>query len=323
MADRARRATRSPRRSRPPALVRPGDPDVWDLRLLAGEERLRLGGHFDGILDKRAVIRYPARALVEGDAARRLRPYYTRENRLSVRSTPISVEEAQRKPPPARERPEGPSRPTHENPGLRRRLELAAMGALQKTASLLLRLAIGRRKRRAPVRNPQKVHVLLMNAYGMGGTIRTTLNLVEELAGTHEVELISVIRRRAQPLFEFPPGIEVSTVDDRRGAALAGESTRPGRAGAEAHAERARPSGGLGVRRLERLERPAAGPEAALARGRRADHDAAGVQRDRGEARSRAGGDGRTGAPQLQRPPARGSGARSSATTRSSTPSSC
>ena len=132
-----------------PALVRPGEPDVWDLRLLAGEERLRLGGHFDGILDKRAVIRYPARALVEGDAARRLRPYYTRENRLSVRSTPISVEEAQRKPPPPRERPEGPSRRDAREP---RATPAHRAGrrwrALQKTASLLLRLAIGRRKRR-------------------------------------------------------------------------------------------------------------------------------------------------------------------------------
>ena len=201
------------------ALVRPGDPDVWDLRLLAGEERLRLGAHFDGIFDKRSVITYPARRVVNGDAARRLRPYYTRENRLSVRSTPISVEEAQREPPPPRRRPEGPSRPTHENPPLRRRIELTGMGALQKTASLLLRLAIGRRTRRAPVGNPKKVHILLMNAYGMGGTVRTTLNLVEELKRTHEVELISVLRRRERPLFEFPPGVEVSTVDDRRRSA--------------------------------------------------------------------------------------------------------
>ncbi|MGH2837334.1 MAG: glycosyltransferase, partial [Thermoleophilaceae bacterium] len=203
------------------ALVRPGDPDVWDLRLLAGDERLRLGGHFDGILDKRTVITYPARALVDGEAARRLRPYYTRENRLSVRSTPISPEEARRTPPVPRQRPEGRSRPTHENPPLRRRIELTGMGALQRTASLFLRLAIGRRKRRGPVRDPRKVHVLLMNAYGMGGTIRTTLNLVEELKQTHDVELISVIRRRERPLFEFPAGIEVTTVDDRRRSAQA------------------------------------------------------------------------------------------------------
>jgi glycosyltransferase involved in cell wall biosynthesis len=200
-------------------LVRAGEPDVWDLRVLAGTERLRLGGHFDGILDKRAVIRYPARAVVVGDIARRLRPYYTRENRLSVRSTPISPAEAKRKPPPPRQRPEGPSRKTHERPGFRRRVELAGMGAAQKTTAALLRLAIGRRRRDGANRDARKVHVLLMNAYGMGGTIRTTLNLVEELAETHDVELISVIRRRERPLFPFPEGIAVSTVDDRRRSA--------------------------------------------------------------------------------------------------------
>ena len=70
-----------------------------------------------------------------------------------------------------------------------------------------------------------------MNAYGMGGTIRTTLNLVEELAETHEVELITVMRRRERPLFPFPEGIEVSSVDDRRSARR--RRTRPagGRAG--------------------------------------------------------------------------------------------
>ena len=200
-------------------LVRPGEPDVWDLRLLAGEERLRLGGHFDGILDKRAVIRYPARSVVVGDVARRLRPYYTRENRLSVRSTPISLAEATRKPPPPRQRPEGPSRKTHERPGLRRRVELAGMGIAQKTASAFLRPLIGRRRRAGGSRDARKIHILLMNAYGMGGTIRTTLNLVEELAETHDVELISVIRRRERPLFAFPEGIEVTTVDDRRRSA--------------------------------------------------------------------------------------------------------
>jgi glycosyltransferase involved in cell wall biosynthesis len=63
------------------------------------------------------------------------------------------------------------------------------------------------------------VHVLLMNAYGMGGTIRTTLNLAEQLAQTHDVELISVIRRRERPLFPFPEGVEVTTLDDRRASA--------------------------------------------------------------------------------------------------------
>ena len=163
-----------------------------------------------------------------------------------------------------------------------------------------------------------------MNAYGMGGTIRTTLNLVEELAETHDVELISVIRRRAQPLFEFPDG--------HRGAARLTTA-----------AERRSPQNplGLGARVLRRMPSLLVHPEdwafaasnawsdLLLIRklrsldGRRADHDAARVQRDRGEARARARGDGRPGAPQLQRPPARGSRARSSGTTRSSTRSSC
>ena len=208
-------------------LVRGGDAEVWDLRLAAGEDPLRLGGHFDGILNKSAVIRYPARAAVAGESARRLRPYYTKQNRLSLRSMPISLEDARRKPPPPRAREEGPPPDTTPDGGFRRRLELAAMTAVQRTASGLLRLAIGRRRRAAKTPpDARKIHVLLMNAYGMGGTIRTTLNLVEELAETHEVELISVIRRRERPLFPFPDGIEVSSVDDRRRAAQ--EENPPG-----------------------------------------------------------------------------------------------
>ena len=50
------------------------------------------------------------------------------------------------------------------------------------------------------------------------GVLRTTLNLVEHLAATHDVELISVIRRRERPAFRFPEGIRVSVVDDWRRA---------------------------------------------------------------------------------------------------------
>ena len=208
-------------------LVRTGDAEVWDLRLDAGEDRLRLGGHFDGILNKSAVVRYPARAAVVGEVARRLRPYYTKQNRLSLRSMSISVADARRKPPPPRAREEGPPPDATPDVGFRRRLELAAMTAVQRSASGLLRLAIGRRKRAAKSSpDARKIHVLLMNAYGMGGTIRTTLNLVEELAETHEVELITVLRRRERPLFPFPEGIEVTSVDDRRRSAQ--EENPPG-----------------------------------------------------------------------------------------------
>jgi glycosyltransferase involved in cell wall biosynthesis len=95
-----------------------------------------------------------------------------------------------------------------------------ALVAVQHLVSLVLRAVMGRRARKLPRdRDAKKVHVLLMNAYGMGGTIRTTLNLVEHLAETHEVELISVIRRRERPIFRFPDGIEVTALDDRRSSA--------------------------------------------------------------------------------------------------------
>jgi glycosyltransferase involved in cell wall biosynthesis len=201
-------------------LVRAGDSEVWDLRLRAADERLRLGAHFDGIFDKSAVIRYPARAALVGQTARRLRAYYTKQNRLSLRSVPISVPDAKRKPPAPRLRPDSAGDEGSPSPGARRRAELAAMAVAQRTASGLLRLAIGRRRRAAApsLGDARRVYVLLMNAYGMGGTIRTTLNLVEQLAETHEVELITVMRRREHPLFPFPEGIKVSAVDDRRRA---------------------------------------------------------------------------------------------------------
>ena len=88
-------------------------------------------------------------------------------------------------------------------------------------ATWLLRILIGRprRRRQGAQFGTGKVYVLLMNAYGIGGTIRTTLSLVERLAENHDVELISMIRRRERPHFPFPDGIEVSVVDDRRSAA--------------------------------------------------------------------------------------------------------
>ena len=61
-----------------------------------------------------------------------------------------------------------------------------------------------------------EIRFLLMHAWGMGGTIRTTLKLAGELARRHEVEVISIVRRRDEPFFPFPPGVRVTAVDDHR-----------------------------------------------------------------------------------------------------------
>jgi glycosyltransferase involved in cell wall biosynthesis len=59
--------------------------------------------------------------------------------------------------------------------------------------------------------------ILLMHAYGMGGTIRTCLTLAEHLAEHGPVEVISIVRSRDEPFFAFPEAVTVTALDDRRG----------------------------------------------------------------------------------------------------------
>ncbi|MFB9249768.1 glycosyltransferase family 4 protein [Sphaerisporangium melleum] len=78
-----------------------------------------------------------------------------------------------------------------------------------------LELANRRRARKAPPRNARQVHILLLHAYGMGGTIRTVLNLAAYLARDHEVEIVSLTRTNEEPFFPLPPGVRVRFLDDR------------------------------------------------------------------------------------------------------------
>jgi glycosyltransferase involved in cell wall biosynthesis len=173
---------------------------VWDLWLLAGDAQLRVGAHLDGIPAKQRTVVLPSRRA--GGAE--VRPYYTVEDNLSVRSRPAG--ELQRADPPQ----------AREGPGLLRRrvvrpIAIAAHRAGARLAQLLVR--------------PGKpdgfdgVRILLMHAYGMGGTIRTCLTIAEHLAARGPVELISIVRTRDEPFFPFPDGVTVSTLDDRRASA--------------------------------------------------------------------------------------------------------
>ncbi|GAA4618850.1 hypothetical protein GCM10023195_84990 [Actinoallomurus liliacearum] len=61
-----------------------------------------------------------------------------------------------------------------------------------------------------------KISILIMNAYGMGGTIRATLNLADELAKRHEVEVVSVFRHRDRPFLPYSDRVTLSSLVDLR-----------------------------------------------------------------------------------------------------------
>jgi glycosyltransferase involved in cell wall biosynthesis len=180
------------------------EPEFWDLYL--GD--LRLGRHLDDVENKRLAYVFPWREPVLPAGPRRFRPFYNVKNHLAIRTGPIKRKAAADPPPaaPARRRVVPPH-------------ELALHRLVRALAAVLLR-------RRPKGGNPQKVTILIANAYGMGGTVRTCLNVAGFLARSHEVEIISVQRGRNRPFFPFPPGVKVRVADDQRDRPLGGRAGR-------------------------------------------------------------------------------------------------
>ncbi|GII75201.1 hypothetical protein Sru01_01830 [Sphaerisporangium rufum] len=66
---------------------------------------------------------------------------------------------------------------------------------------------------------------MLLHAYGMGGTIRTVISQANHMADAgHEVEIVSVVRRRKNPQFAIDPRVRVITLADQR-AGVSPDST--------------------------------------------------------------------------------------------------
>ncbi|MEB8342497.1 glycosyltransferase [Streptomyces endophyticus] len=62
-----------------------------------------------------------------------------------------------------------------------------------------------------------KISFLLFNAYGIGGTIRSTMNLAGALAEAgHEVEIASVVRSREHPALKPAPGVRIHPLVEAR-----------------------------------------------------------------------------------------------------------
>jgi glycosyltransferase involved in cell wall biosynthesis len=100
---------------------------------------------------------------------------------------------------------------------------------MNKLAARAFRSALVRYVRAAPREEDwegaeRRVYIMLMTAWGMGGTIRTTMNLAFYLAAKgYEVVFVSVGRARDEPFFgAMPPGVSILTLDDKREQMLPG-----------------------------------------------------------------------------------------------------
>ena len=195
---------------------------TWNL--FAAERRLAT--HRSGPVRKRDAVVLPSARVGPLEAA----PFYTAENGLSVRVGPP-------RPAPAA----GGSEDADEPPATWKRRLLGGPAVLvHRLALAAVAGAAAWRDRRAGRRAPGadaggraadrpadagRIHLLLLHAYGMGGTIRTTFNLAGGLAALgHEVRLVSLVRRRDDPFFAVPANVAVRDLHDQRGR-------RPGRRG--------------------------------------------------------------------------------------------
>ncbi len=70
------------------------------------------------------------------------------------------------------------------------------------------------------------IRFLLMNAFAVGGTIRTTFTMASELAKRHDVEVVSVYRRAKKPKLPLDPRVRLRVLADDYEA----ERPRPARA---------------------------------------------------------------------------------------------
>ena len=177
---------------------------TFTVDLVRAGERLPVAAHLDGIVGKDAVVIFPGLQNAE-DA---VRPAFTGEDRLVIRAgrapdLAVDIEDA----------PEPDARIGQKS---RRRKLLGGVAVAAHRAALALVSALWHGRRERAAQDAAELRFLLLHAYGLGGTIRTTLNLVDQLSATHRTEVASVVRRRRHPRLPFPIGLRVTVLDDQR-----------------------------------------------------------------------------------------------------------
>jgi glycosyltransferase involved in cell wall biosynthesis len=74
----------------------------------------------------------------------------------------------------------------------------------------------GGRKWRSQAPDTHRIYFLMVTADGIGGVARAVLALAAALAEQHQVEIISVYRRRDRPTFPVDPRVRLTYLDDQR-----------------------------------------------------------------------------------------------------------
>jgi glycosyltransferase involved in cell wall biosynthesis len=206
------------------SLVRTGaDTQVWTLALSVDgfDAPFCLGEHLDGIGNKAAIVVYPERSVDHDGERRALRLFFTVDNELCVRSRRPGRPKPRKAAAAGRRRSR--YRPSRVWAKARRVVSTTWDKAWVTLVASATRVVIWRLRRQTPNAIPQRavsegerprIYLLIMHAFGMGGTIRTVLNLAGYLSTHYDVEIISVLRHRREPFFAFPSGVRVSFVDD-------------------------------------------------------------------------------------------------------------
>ncbi|TGA86614.1 glycosyltransferase family 4 protein, partial [Streptomyces palmae] len=72
-----------------------------------------------------------------------------------------------------------------------------------------------------------KISFLLHNAYGIGGTIRSTFNVAGALAARHEVEIVTLTRTLDTPSLPLHPKVSITPLIDLRSGVRSGDKGHP------------------------------------------------------------------------------------------------
>lgn len=185
--------------------------ETWDLWLRPDDESadIRLGRHLDDIEDKKHAIHYPWTSAGTSEHAR-ARPYYTTANNLSLLTRGATGPQRKKKRPKAATAAQSPPRTP------------LADRTKKRVERILTAIEWAAQRRRSPrgeraSDQPPRVHILIHSVFGMGGTIRTVVNLANYLAAHGwDVHLTSVSRTARSPFFRIDERVRLRVLCDER-----------------------------------------------------------------------------------------------------------